>query len=72
MPVIACWPRRADIVTKCKLIQNGITAGGERMFGEYHNINGSGELRMTQAGKDPASGKWSMSLQDEKIALIHS
>jgi hypothetical protein len=27
---------------------------------------------MAQAGKDPASGKWSMSLQDEKIALIHS
>lgn len=55
------------IFTNRKLIQNGVAAGDERMFGESQNVNGSRELRIALAEKDTVTGKWRLSLQDENV-----
>jgi hypothetical protein len=54
------------IFTNRKLVQAGVTAGDERMFGESQNLKGSSELRIALAEKDLTSGKWSLTLQEEK------
>jgi hypothetical protein len=48
------------IFTNRKLVQAGVTAGDERMFGESQNLKGSSEVRIALAKKDVASGKWSL------------
>ena len=56
------------IFTNRKLNQNGIATKDEGMFGESQNIEGSTELRIALAEKDAATGKWRLSLQDEKVS----
>lgn len=54
------------IFTNRKVVQTGVTAGDERMFGETQNLKGSSELRIALAEKDVSSGKWDLTLQEEK------
>lgn len=54
------------VFTNRKLIQTGVAAGDESMFGESQNLKGSNELRIAVAEKDAASGKWTLTLQEEK------
>lgn len=54
------------VFTNRKLIQIGVAAKDERMFGESQNLKGGSELRIALAEKDASSGKWSLTLQEEK------
>lgn len=54
------------IFTNRELIKSGAAAGDENMFGESQNLKGSSELRIAVAEKVEATGKWSLTLQEEK------
>lgn len=54
------------IFTNRNLVQTGVTAKDEGMFGETQNQKGSSELRLALAEKNVTTGKWSLTLQEEK------